>query len=173
MTTQRILMLSLLLSTVTPMAVQAQDNVQGKDSVPSTKEEKNRNIMLNASSSVQPRQISIGLPNGEAVTIFEDGTPESYLFWPHYPYYSWRNSVSHKVQALLSLSESTLQYGECNYILNSTTLHGTDKFDGRAKYTTDIYGKQVFDVNASGPLGHGWGVHGWYISGIRPREQSS
>ncbi len=168
MKTQRILALSLLLSAVTPVAVYAQDNVQGRDSVPSTKEEKNRNIMLNASSSVQPRQISIGLPNGEAVTIFEDGTPESYLFWPHYPYYSWRSSVSHKEQTLLSLSESTLQYGECNYILSSTTLHGTGKFDGRAKYTTDIYGKQVFDVNASGPLGHGWGYTVGTYQGFDP-----
>ena len=52
----------------------------------STKEEKNRNVMLNASNSNQPRQISIGLPEGAAVDIFEDGTPVSYLFWPDYPY---------------------------------------------------------------------------------------
>ena len=65
----------------------AQETAQ-RDSIPSTKEEKNRNVMLNASSDNQPRQISIGLPDGEAVDIFEDGTPVSYLFWPDYPYYS-------------------------------------------------------------------------------------
>ena len=50
--------------------------------MPQTKEERNRNVMLNASSDNQPRQISIGLPDGEAVDIFEDGTPVSYLSGP-------------------------------------------------------------------------------------------
>lgn len=131
--------------------------VQPKDSVPSTKEEKNRNIMLNASSSVQPRQISIGLPEGEAVVIFEDGTPESALFWPHYPYYSWRSSVSHSGQTLMSLSESTLQYGQCNYVIGSTTVQNSGSFGGQVKYTTDIFGKQIFDFGVSGPIGRGWG----------------
>ena len=63
----------------------AQEPASGDDDR-STKEEKNRNVMLNASNSNQPRQISIGLPEGAAVDIFEDGTPVSYLFWPDYPY---------------------------------------------------------------------------------------
>ena len=80
-------------------ALIAQDTIS-RDSIPSTKEEKNRNVMLNASSDNQPRQISIGLPDGEAVDLFEDGTPVSYLFWPDYPYYSWRGGASYSSQNL-------------------------------------------------------------------------
>lgn len=44
----------------------------------SSKEVKNRNVMLNASSADQPRQISVGLPSSLSATIFTDGLPESY-----------------------------------------------------------------------------------------------
>ncbi len=133
----------------------AQDTIR-RDSIPSTKEEKNRNVMLNASSDNQPRQISIGLPDGEAVDIFEDGTPNSYLFWPDYPYYSWRGGASYSGQSLLSLSESTLQYGKCTYVLNSSSLSNPDNFQGLVNYTTNIYGKQVVDASIASPFGHGW-----------------
>ena len=125
-------------------------------------------MMLNASNSNQPRQISIGLPEGEAVDIFEDGTPVSYLFWPDYPYYSWRGDVSIAQQSLLSLTESALQYGQCKYVLSSETVRASDAFRGRASYTTDIYGKHLFDVNISGPLGRGWGYTASVYQGFDP-----
>ena len=103
--------ISILLIMLCGSVAMAQEPATGDDDR-STKEEKNRNVMLNASNSNQPRQISIGLPEGEAVDIFEDGTPVSYLFWPDYPYYSWRGGVSTAEQSLLSLSESALQYGQ-------------------------------------------------------------
>lgn len=133
-----------------------------------SKEEKNRNVMLNASSSNQPRQISIGLPEGEAVDIFEDGTPVSYLFWPDYPYYSWRGGVSTASQSLLSLSESALQYGQCKYVLTSTSVQAGDSFQGLANYTLDTYGKQIFDVNISTPMGRGWGFSLGSYQGFDP-----
>ena len=145
----------------------AQD-VVSRDSIPSTKEEKNRNVMLNASSDNQPRQISIGLPDGEAVDIFEDGTPVSYLFWPDYPYYSWRGGVSYSSQNLMSLSESTLQYGKCTYVLGSTSLRASDLFQGQVNYTTNIFGKQVVDANVSSPLGSGWGLSLGTYQGFDP-----
>ena len=145
----------------------AQD-VVSRDSIPSTKEEKNRNVMLNASSDNQPRQISIGLPDGEAVDIFEDGTPVSYLFWPDYPYYSWRGGASYSSQNLLSLSESTLQYGKCTYVLGSQSQKAGDQFQGLVNYTTNIYGKQVVDANISSPLGRGWGFTAGTYQGFDP-----
>lgn len=53
---------------VAPAVSFAQDQAV-KDSVPETKEVKNRNVMLNASSDNQPRQISIGLPSSLSTTI--------------------------------------------------------------------------------------------------------
>lgn len=139
-----------------------------KDSVPQTKEERNRNVMLNASSDNQPRQISIGLPDGEAVDIFEDGTPVSYLFWPDYPYYSWRGGVSTASQSLMSLSESALQYGKCSYVLNSSTVKAGEKFQGLVNYTTNIFRKQVADINVSGPISKGWGYMAGAYLGFDP-----
>ena len=149
------------------IAASAQEPVTSSEGS-SSKEEKNRNVMLNASNSNQPRQISIGLPEGEAVDIFEDGTPVSYLFWPDYPFYSWRGDVSLASQSLLSLTESALQYGQCKYVLSSSNVRPSDKFRGKASYTTDIYGKQLFDVNISGPLGRGWGYTTSVYQGFDP-----
>ena len=159
--------LACLLFALLALSVSAQevaDNNEGR----STKEEKNRNVMLNASNSNQPRQISIGLPEGEAVDIFEDGTPVSYLFWPDYPYYSWRGGVNIASQSLLSLTESALQYGQCKYVLASQSVRAGDKFRGFVNYTLDIYGKQIFDVNVSGPIGRGWGYSAGSYQGFDP-----
>lgn len=64
--------LLLLTSTllVAPAIVHAQETAV-QDSVPETKEVKNRNVMLNASSDNQPRQISIGLPSSLSTTIMK------------------------------------------------------------------------------------------------------
>ncbi|MBR4380295.1 MAG: 2,6-beta-D-fructofuranosidase [Bacteroidaceae bacterium] len=157
------LILSCLMVCSLSLGAMAQETAV-KDSVPQTKEERNRNVMLNASSDNQPRQISIGLPDGEAVDIFEDGTPVSYLFWPDYPYYSWRGGASTASQSLMSLSESALQYGKCSYVLNSSTVKAGDQFQGLVNYTTNIFRKQVADINVSGPIAKGWGyMAGAYI----------
>lgn len=68
-----------------PMATMAQDEAKN-DTINDTKEVKNRNVMLNASSDNQPRQISIGLPSSLSATIYEDGLPVSYNIWPCLPY---------------------------------------------------------------------------------------
>lgn len=92
----------LLLSTLLSIPIMAQEKdslqveqkapsgvmEQKKDSV-SSKEGGNRNMLLNASSADQPRQINVGLPSSLGATIFEDGLPVSYSFWPDMPYYSW------------------------------------------------------------------------------------
>ena len=69
---------------MSPAMAMAQDEIE-KDSVPETKEVKNRNVMLNASNDNQPRQISIGLPSSLSATIYEDGLPVSYSIWPACP----------------------------------------------------------------------------------------
>lgn len=53
-----------------PTLLWAQAEIKN-DSVPETKDVKNRNVMLNASSDNQPRQISIGLPSSLSATIMK------------------------------------------------------------------------------------------------------
>ena len=107
------------------------------DSVPSTREEKNRNVMLNASNDREPRKISIGLPAQFASDIFEDGLPVSELYWPVMPYTTWRSGLSHGTNSLMSLSESALKYGKLGYIVSSTNRHAGDEFQGLAKYSAN------------------------------------
>ena len=80
--------LFLLASSIMPTTALAQ-NVTKKDSVQNTKDVKDRNVLLNASSADQARQINIGLPSSLSAPIFEDGLPVSYNTWPDMPYFSW------------------------------------------------------------------------------------
>ena len=155
MKTSKILLVFALLSCVPALAT-AQQEVQ-KDTIPSTREEKNRNVMLNASSDVQPRQISIGLPAKFTTFIFEDGLPVSFCYWPILPYTSWNSGASQSSTSLMSLSESALQYGSLEYIVSSNSRHAGSSFLGLAKYTLNHYGKQQFDINLSAPIAKGWG----------------
>lgn len=133
----------------------AQDVIQ-KDTVPSTKEVKNRNVMLNASDANQPREISIGLPSSLGTMIFEDGLPVSYCLWPCFPFKSWRGGANDGNFSLMSLSETALRYGSVGYTVDSYSREGGDKFLGLLNYTVDHFGKQTFDLNLSGPIKKGW-----------------
>ena len=54
-----------------------------------SKEEGNRNVMLNAASANGPREISIGLPGGD-VNVLENGLPVVYNSNPHNVNTHWR-----------------------------------------------------------------------------------
>lgn len=121
-----------------------------------TKEVKNRNVMLNASSDNQPRQISIGLPSSLSASIYEDGLPVSYNIWPCLPYMYWTPTASHGRMGLLSLGESAITNGAVNYAVLSYTREGGKKFEGHVNYTTNIFNLQRFDMNVAGPIKNGW-----------------
>jgi hypothetical protein len=127
-----------------------------KDSTVNTKEEKNRNVMLNASADNQPRQISIGLPAGLSAAILEDGMQVSYNQWPCLPYLYWTGTAAHGRMGLRSLGESAITLGSVAYAVQSWTRTGGDKFEGHVNYTTNIFGKQNFDLAVSGPIAKGW-----------------
>lgn len=129
-----------------------------KDSVAvSSKEEKNRNVMLNASDAAKPREVNIGLPASTGGTeIFEDGLPVVYYFWPHMSYTSWRGGTSYGKSSLMSLSESALLSGNVGYTLYSETRLGEDKPGAHLDYTVNHFGAQRFDLNASGKIAEGW-----------------
>lgn len=144
---------ALLATIVAPAAAQ---NEAVKDSVPDTKEVKNRNFMLNASADNQPRQISIGLPSEMSATIYEDGTPVSWTWWPLLPYFYWAGSSQYGHVGMTSLSENAITNGAVNYTIDSWSREGGKKFEGHANYNTNIYGLQRFDVNVAGPIAKGW-----------------
>ena len=58
-----------------------------------SKEEANRNVMLNAASANGPREIQIGLPSAD-VNVLENGIPVTYATNPHSVNSLWRADAS-------------------------------------------------------------------------------
>ena len=162
MNTKKILLAALGLTTILPVI--AQDNIQ-KDSVPNSKEVKNRNVMLNASADNQPRQINIGLPAEMSATIYENGSPTSWTWWPMLPYFYWAAGPHYAKVGLSSLSENAITNGSINYVVDCWSRTGGDKFQGFADYTTNSHGLQRFDVDIAGPIAKGWSYNiGAYVN---------
>lgn len=153
MNTKKILMAALGLTTFLP--VLAQDDIQ-KDSVPNGKEVKNRNVMLNASADNQPRQINIGLPAEISATIYEDGSPLSWTWWPMLPFFYWAGSPQYSRVGMSSLSENAITNGAINYVIDCKSRTGGNRFMGLADYTLNSHGLQRFDVTLAGPIAKGW-----------------
>lgn len=150
------LMAFLLMSSVLPVASYAQE-VTKKDSTEQHKEVKNRNVMLNASSADQPRQINIGLPSSLSATIFEDNLPVSYSTWPDMPFFSWFGGASFGRMGVMSLSETALQYGAVGYAVTSHHRRSSQTIGGTVNYQLNQFGRQAFDVTLAGPIGKGFG----------------
>ena len=148
-----------------PVASYAQE-AQALDTVKTnTKEVENRNVMLNASADNQPRQINIGLPSSLSATIYEDGLPVSYNVWPCLPYLYWTGTAQHERMGVMSIGESAITTGAVNYAVLSNTRTGKEVFEGHANYTTNLFGKQTFDVSIAGPIAQGWSYSlGAYIN---------
>ncbi|MCH4147722.1 MAG: TonB-dependent receptor [Prevotella sp.] len=143
----------------------ALNRVAKQDTLISSKEVNNRNVMLNAAADNQPRQISIGLPDEDSAIIFEDGLPTTWTWWPMMSYFYWVNSNMYKHVGMKSLSENTITTGAVNYSVDSWTQEGGDKFEGNTQYTTNIFGLQRFSVSLLGPIGNGWDyMIGTYIN---------
>lgn len=151
----KLISLLMLSAVVIPATTEAQVKAV-KDSIPETKEVKNRNVMLNASADNQPRQISIGLPSSLSASIYEDGLPVSYNIWPCLPYLYWTGTAEHGRMGLLSLGESAITNGAVNYAVLSYTREGGNKFEGHVNYTTNIFNLQRFDMSVAGPIKNGW-----------------
>ncbi|MCH4147652.1 MAG: 2,6-beta-D-fructofuranosidase [Prevotella sp.] len=153
----KLLSLLLMFAMAIPTTSLAQKNKKVvTDSLSQSKEEKNRNPLLNASADNQPRQVSIGLPSSLSATIYEDGLPVSYGMWPCLPYMYWAASAGHSRIGMSSLGENTITTGTLNYSIISNTRIGSDKFEGHANYTTNIFNLQRFDIAVAGPIKDGW-----------------
>ncbi|MCC9138461.1 hypothetical protein ACFSKU_11025 [Pontibacter silvestris] len=122
-----------------------------------TKEEKNRNVMLNAANNTGPREVNIGLPSSVGgITIMENDLPVVYYFWPELPNRTWRPSVSLGRTGLMKIGEAAITTGELGFAVNSYTKLGGDKFELVGNISGSHFGWLKGDVNISGPLGKNW-----------------
>lgn len=108
-------------------------------------------VMLNAKDATEPRQVEIGLPMSyTAVTV--DGVPAVYYYWPNTTSNHWRGEQLLAGQGLQNISTTAIKFGEIGYGVDSYMERGGEKFKGKLKYQTNIYGAQNFDLNLSGKL---------------------
>ena len=135
------------------MAAQKEES----DSV-STDRRSNQNVMLNASSSSQPRVISLGIPQW-GTAIVDDGLPTSF-YMDYFPgFWSWKNGLGTESMALTRLDESAVMLGNSGFYAMTTSKMGADKLEGAVNYSLDIYGRNQIEANIASPLGNGWGVN--------------
>lgn len=142
-----------LMSLFASTYVQAQTNKS--DSEGSSKEEGNRNVMLNASSANGPREIQIGLPSAD-VNVLENGLPVTYATNPHSVNSNWRSDASLSHVGLLKISETAITTGNIGYAVNSFTQLGQEGFHGKLDYKSNHFGLQEFSLNLNGSIGKGW-----------------
>lgn len=145
-----------LLSITTVTIAVAQDAVI--DSVVSSSGDSNRNVLMNAASVSQPRQISLGLPISGHAYIYEDGLPVSYYNYQVYPYKSWHSGVSHESVRTTGPQDMALKYGVITYSVDSYSKLAGDTFEGKVNYTFNHFGRHAVDANVSTPVGKGWGL---------------
>ncbi len=120
-----------------------------------SKEEGNRNVMLNASSANGPREIQIGLPSAD-VNVLENGLPVTYATNPHSINTTWRGDASLSHQGLLKIAETAITTGNIGYSVNSQTQVGQDGFHGTFNYKSNHFALQEFSLNLNGSIGKGW-----------------
>lgn len=134
---------------------QAQTNESKDKSDSSSKEEGNRNVMLNAASANGPREIQIGLPSAD-VNVLENGLPVTYATNPHSVNSNWRSDASLSHVGLLKISETAITTGNIGYAVNSFTQLGQEGFHGKFDYKSNHFGLQEFSLNLNGSMGKGW-----------------
>ncbi len=150
-----------LAAMMTLQSASAQENNVNKESVSASsssdnsKEEGNRNVMLNASSANGPREIQIGLPSAD-VNVLENGLLVTYSTNPHSVNSMWRNDASLSHVGLLKISETALTTGNIGYAVNSFTQLGEEGFHGKFDYKANHFGLQEFSLNINGSFGKGW-----------------
>lgn len=120
-----------------------------------SKEEGNRNVMLNAVSANGPREIQIGLPSAD-VNVLENGIPVTYATNPHSVNSLWRADASLSHVGLLKISETAITTGNIGYAVNSFTQLGEKGFNGTLNYKSNHFGMQEFSLNLNGGMGKDW-----------------
>jgi hypothetical protein len=141
-----------------------------KDSVPAKKEEKNRNVMLNADSNSGPRAVNIGLPFQDML-ILENDVPVTIGYYPQTPIANWRYDSSIGRIGVVSFNENALTNGRIGFaVASSDRDFQMKKSKGFFSAYTNSFGSLIYSGNLSGPIGKkGWGyslsVHETYDRG--------
>ncbi len=136
----------------------AQEKADNSDNG-SSKEEGNRNVMLNAASANGPREIQIGLPSAD-VNVLENGVPVTYATNPHTVNALWRADASLSHVGLLKISETAITTGNIGYAVNSFSQLGQKGFNGTLNYKSNHFGLQEVSLNLNGEF-----AKDWYYSG--------
>lgn len=133
------------------------------DTIVASKDEKNRNVMLNAANNSGPRVVNVGLPsNVGGTTILENDLPVVYSYWPELPNRTWRGSTSLAKTSLISLREAVITTADFGYAVSSYTRTGGNKFELNGNVSGSQFGWIKGDVNASGPIKNNW----YYTTGV-------
>ena len=133
--------------------VNAQEDNSSKGE--SSKEEGNRNVMLNAASANGPREIQIGLPSAD-VNVLENGIPVTYATNPHSVNSLWRADASLSHVGLLKISETAITTGNIGYAVNSFTQLGQKGFHGTLNYKANHFGMHEISLNLNGEIAKDW-----------------
>jgi hypothetical protein len=123
----------------------------------SSEHRNNQNVMLNATSTSQPRFISLGMPQW-GIRIMEDRLPTS-MYGDFFPgYWSWHDGLGTESMQLTTLDESALQLGVTGFFASTTSKTGSDKMSIALNYSFNQYGRQQIDINLATPIRRGWGL---------------
>ncbi len=128
-----------------------------KETRASKKEEKNRNVMLNADSNIGPRNVNIGLPFTGDVVILENDLPVVYYFYPTIPTTSWRMDNSLSKMGLMSFAESAITTGKVGYAVQSSDRDASATNKGFGSIYMNSFGSSRYDFTLTGPIKKGWG----------------
>jgi len=120
------------------------------------KEEKNRNVMLNAENNAGPREVNIGLPFTGDVTILENGNTVVGSFWPQNPLSIWRYDKSLGRMGLMNYQETAIVTGGVGYTVDSHMREGTKKFRGFVDFKVNNRGLLSGSTNLSGKIAKDW-----------------
>jgi len=120
-------------------------------------EKNDRNVMLNASNNVGPRNVNMGLPASlGGTTILQNGMPVVFHFWPEMPTTCWRQDATITKTMLSNMSESALDAGVVGYSVSTYDNVGTDKFKGNCYLNSNHFGLLRESFNLSGPIANGY-----------------
>ncbi|MFD2939126.1 hypothetical protein [Flavobacterium notoginsengisoli] len=121
------------------------------------KEEKNRNVMLNAGSNSSPRSVNIGLPFQDMV-VLENDLPVNYTTTPQTPIANWRYDSSIGRIGMNSFTETALTTGRVGMSVSTFDREPGSKFKGIFSVYTNSFGSLIYSGSVSGPIDKkGWG----------------
>lgn len=160
-----------VIANLKPNVLNVKDTTKIVSSMSNNKEEKNRNVMMNAENTTGPRNINIGLPFTGDIIILENSIPVVYYYYPTNPLEAWRNDNSLGSMGLMSFTESAIQTGKVGYAVKSDDREFGYKTRGYASLYTNSLGSTKLDMTITGPLGKkGWG---YMLSGFHAFDKGT